>query len=99
MKIRNVILALGMIVLGASSFAAGCGSNPCQDLKDAYTKVSSGKGCSSFKAAADAINVDNCPTNVDTAAVDCYTGCIGKIKDCTNMQQLTDYASCAQKCQ
>jgi hypothetical protein len=100
MKIRNVILALGMVVLGASAFAAGCGSNPCQDYNDALDKASMGKGCSSLKMSElPAATVSNCPSTVDSNAVDCISSCIGKLKDCTNTQQFLAYASCAGKCQ
>jgi len=97
MNIRHVILGVGMLALGAAGFA-GCGGNPCQDYNDAFTKASSGKGCSFLKMVQiPQSEIDNCPDEFSTFS-DCVTGCLGKLKDCTDAKQAGDFSTCYTGC-
>ena len=95
MKIRNMVLVVGMMAFGGTIWA-GCGSNPCQDFEDAATALAKKSGCSAFKPTP--VDVSNCPTDDATVkALNCETACLNKTNKC-DTAGLTALGSCIGKC-
>jgi hypothetical protein len=81
MKIRNMVLVLGLAVFGGAMWA-GCGSNPCQDLEDAINAASKAKNCSG-KLPKITTDTSNCPTDAASVKIlNCETAAFKTISDC-----------------